>query len=133
MKTIASITFVAALLGIVANDSSVGGPMTVLLIVVLAMLAVGIHDAWTNGRGPLGWLASIVLAFLGGAAGIAIANSVMATIRSFFAVEGSLAQSGHPLLYVSLAAIALLAVFGAWSATQIPNLFRRATPIPPAG
>ena len=46
-------------------QSSVGGPMTIAMVVFAAALAVGIHEAWINKRGVLGWIVSIVTAFVG--------------------------------------------------------------------
>jgi hypothetical protein len=39
-------------------------------------------------------------------------------------VEGTLAASGHPLLYVLLAGMMLLSVLGSWIALQIVNRWR---------
>jgi hypothetical protein len=41
-----------------------------------------------------------------------------------FHVEGSLAASGHPLLYVLLAGQMLLMLLGSWIALQIVNRWR---------
>jgi hypothetical protein len=125
MKTIAALTFAGVLLTSLANPSSVGDPATALLIVVLSMFAVGMYQAWSKECGPLGWIACIVLAIMGGSAGIAVSNVAMSLLRSFFEVEGSLAKTGHPLLYISLAVIAALTVAGSWGAIQIVDLVRR--------
>lgn len=44
---------------------SVGGPMLIALAFLLGALAVGIHDARTSQRGPLGWIVSIAVALTG--------------------------------------------------------------------
>lgn len=46
--------------------SSVGGALTYLLLAFLVMLAAGIHDAWSHGRGVFGWFGSLVVAIVGG-------------------------------------------------------------------
>ena len=65
MKTIALIAVIAILLLEASGaipQSSVGGPMTLALVFLIAALAVGIHDAWSNKRGVRGWVVSIAAA-----------------------------------------------------------------------
>lgn len=38
--------------------ASVGGALTIGLAFIAAALAIGIHEAWTNKRGVLGWAGS---------------------------------------------------------------------------
>jgi hypothetical protein len=45
--------------------ASVGGSMTIGLAYLVAALAVGIHEAWTQKRGVLGWIVNIVVSFVG--------------------------------------------------------------------
>ena len=45
MKTITLLTVAAMLLASASAESSVGGPITELLIVILAMWAVGVYEA----------------------------------------------------------------------------------------
>ena len=97
-------------------DSSVGGPMTLALAFLIAALAVGIHEAWTARRGVLGWIVSIVAAFIGGLAAAMLGGTLMDMILPFVHVDGSLAQSHHPLLYISAAAMMLLTLLGSWLA-----------------
>jgi hypothetical protein len=55
VKIIALLAVMAMLLLSVAMpNSSVGGPLTIMLILFLVMLAVGIHEAWLKKRGVLG-------------------------------------------------------------------------------
>ena len=104
--------------------SSVGGPLTVLLILVLAMLAVGIHEAWSNNRGVPGWIVSIVASVAGGFLVVSIGSVIMEIVLSRLHMEGSLASSRHALLYVSFAGIMILTLLGSWIALQIVNRFR---------
>ena len=101
------------------TTSSVGGPMTMMLIVFIAALAVGIQQAAVNARGPLGLFVSIVAAIIGGAVGVVFASMVLEVVRDIAHVEGSLAKSHHPLLYVLSAAMAIFTVTGSWLALQI--------------
>ena len=83
MKYIALIAVIALLLlefcGAVPQ-SSVGGPMTLAVVFFVAALAVGIHEAWSNKRGVLGWIVSIVVALVGAFVGASIGNMVMETM-----------------------------------------------------
>jgi hypothetical protein len=110
--------------------ASVGGPLTLALAFLVAALAVGVHEAWSRTRGVFGWIVSIFVAFLGGLVGASLGSSVLETILVLTAtltqvrVEGSLAASGHPLLYVLLAGQMLFTLFGAWIALAFANRFR---------
>ena len=46
--------------------SSVGGPMAMMMIVFLAVLALGLYEAWSQKRGVLGWIVSVVASVVGG-------------------------------------------------------------------
>lgn len=124
MKTIIFITVAATLIGSAMNTSSVGGSLTALLIAVVAMWAVGLHEIWSKRLGWLGSIGSIVLSFIGGAAGLVIGSQIMETMLSLVHIEGSLAKSNHPLFYVVSVAMAILTVLGSWSAIQIIVLIK---------
>ena len=120
MKTIALLAVIAMWLqDLFGTKSSVGGPMTMMLIELLAMLAVGIYDAWSNGRGPFGWIVNIVAAMIGGFAAVALTGEVMETIRALMQIQGSLAKSNHPLLYIASAVVAISTVVGSWGAIRM--------------
>lgn len=131
MKFIALIAVIAVVLiqfsGLVPQ-SSVGGPMTMMFVFLAAALAAGIHEAWTNGRGVFGWIVSILAALVGaiiaGLFGGTVMDALMPFIAQFFNLQGSLAASGHPLLYITSAAMMLLMLFGAWLALQLVNRMR---------
>lgn len=109
-------------------DSSVGGPMTLFFAFMLAALAAGIHEAWTMKRGVVGWIVSIVAALAGaivaGLVGGSLVDTVMAVAAQALDLQGSLAETQHPLLYVLSAAMMLLMLFGSWLALQIVNKLR---------
>lgn len=109
-------------------DSSVGGPMTLFFAFMLAALAAGIHEAWTMKRGVIGWIVSIVAALAGaivaGLVGGSLVDTVMAVAAQALDLQGSLAETQHPLLYVLSAAMMLLMLFGSWLALQIVNKLR---------
>jgi hypothetical protein len=133
MKYIALIAVIAIILlqfsGAVPK-SSVGGPMTLALVFFAATLAVAIHEAWTNKRGVLGWIVNIPVSLVGGFLAAEVGNLLVVPILMLVQIlglqnlEGSLAATGGPLLYVSLAAMMLLMLLGSWTALQIVNRWR---------
>jgi hypothetical protein len=119
---IAGIVLIDVLGGI--PTSSVGGPLTLLMISVIAMLAVGVHEAWASGRGIGGWILNIILALAGGIAGAFAASLILEAMLPYLHLEGSLATSRHPMRYVSTGGMMLLVLAGAWGALQIANRVR---------
>ena len=125
VKTIALLAVLAMILqGLIGTTSSVGGPLTIMLILFLAMLAVGIYEAWSEKRSALGWIVNIVAAVIGGFVAASFGSLAMEMLLPYLQLEGSLASSQHPLLYISLAGMAILIVLGSWSTLQIVNRFR---------
>jgi hypothetical protein len=127
MKYIALIAVIAIILlqfsGAVPQ-ASVGGPMTLALVFFAAVLAVAIHEAWSNKRGVVGWIVNIFVSFIGAFVAAELGNLIFEPILLLFPMEGTLAASGHPLLYVLLAGMMLRAVLGSWTALQIVNRWR---------
>jgi len=105
-------------------QSSVGGPMTIALVFFIAAVAVGIHEAWLNKRGVLGWIVSIVASLVGAFVGAEIGGLVFGTIQGLLNVEGALAETRHPLLYVSMVGMVLFGLLGAWIALRIVDRMR---------
>lgn len=125
MKMIALAAIVAMiLLDLLGPRSSVGGPMGILMLSFLIMLAVGIHEAVTHRRSAPGWIVNIVVAMLGGIVAIILQGLLMEEILPLLKLEGSLAASVNPAKYILYAAMALLTVFGPWGAIQIVNRWR---------
>ncbi|MBR1267397.1 hypothetical protein JQ629_07745 [Bradyrhizobium sp. AUGA SZCCT0222] len=125
MKTIALLAVLAMILqGLIGTASSVGGPLTIMLILFLTMLAVGIYEAWLKKRGALGWIVNIVASVIGGFVAAIFVGMAMEMILPQLHLEGSLASSQHPLLYILLAGMAILTVVGSWGTLQIANRFR---------
>lgn len=125
MKTItliAVVAMVAAAFG--GPTSSVGGPMTLMLIVFLVMLAVGIYEACLNRRSGLGWIVNIAAALVGGFVAVIFASMAMEAMLGLLHFEGSLASSHHPLLFVAAAGMAILTVQGSWLTLQVVNRLR---------
>ena len=127
MKYIA-LTTVAALLLLELSgaipQSSVGGPMTIALVFFIAALAVGIREAWLNKRGVLGWIVSIVVSIVGMYVGAEVGSLFFGTIQGLLQVEGALAETKHPLLYVSMVGMVGFVLTGAWLALRIVDRMR---------
>ena len=104
--------------------SSVGGPMAMMMIVFLAVLAVGIYEAWSQKRDVLGWIVSIVASVVGGFLGSAVASVILEIMLSQLNLGVPLAESHHPLRYIASAGMMLLALLGSWIALQIANRYR---------
>lgn len=102
-------------------QASVGGPMTIALALLIAVLAVAVQEAWSMRRGVLGWIVNclvalaslLVLAPLGDVIGAALSDG-----------SRSLAAAGGMRMSFVLAAVMLVAVFGAWLALQLVNRWR---------
>jgi len=84
--------------------SSVGGPLVIGLALIVAALAVGIHEAWTKKRGVLGWIVNIVVSFVGVFLAAQLGGLVMVVMLSpFMDGSSSLAAAGDSLMSVALA------------------------------
>jgi hypothetical protein len=117
---IALLAVVAILLAdVFGSKSSVGGPMTDLLVSFLVMLAVGLYEAW--GRGPLGWIVSVVLAIVGGLCALNLMSMALETIMTAVQFQGKLATSNHPLRYIADVAMPVCTVLGSWISIEIVN------------
>ena len=127
MRTIVPVAVAAIVLIDVLGGipwSSVGGPLTLLLISIVAMLAVGVHEAWASGRGIGGWILNIILALAGGIAGAFAAGMILEAILPYLHLNGPLATSRHPMRYLSAVGMMLLVLAGSWGALQIANRVR---------
>ena len=118
---IAVITILLLELSDALPKSSVGGPMAMLMIFFLAVLALGLYEAWSQKRGVLGWIVSIAASVVGGFLGTVLASVILGTILSYLNLGGPLAASQHPMRYIGSAGMMLLALLGSWIALQIAN------------
>ncbi len=119
---VAAVVLIDVLGGIPA--SSVGGPLILLLISVIAMLAVGVHEVWASRRGVGGWILSIILALVGGIGGAFAASIILEAILPYLHLEGLLATSRHPMRYLSTAGMMLPVLAGSWGALQSVSRLR---------
>ena len=102
------------LVDLFGSKSSVGGPITDLLVVFIVMLAVGIYEAWSRKRGALGWIVNIVAAVIGGFVAVSLAGMAMETILTQIHFQGRLATSHHPMRYIAEVGMAIFTVLGSW-------------------
>jgi hypothetical protein len=102
--------------------ASVGGSMTIGGAFLVAVLAVGIHEAWTKKRGVLGWIVNLVVSFVGAFVAAPLGGAAIGILLS----DGSrsLAATGGPRLSVALVGGMLVTLLGAWGALRIVNRWR---------
>ena len=104
---------------------SVGGAMSLAFLFVVAAIAVGLHDAWSNRRGVLGWIVSIIVSFVGGLFGAGVGAVLVENAIMLVRPEGALMQTHHPMLYLSLNGQMICTLLGAWLALALVNRFRK--------
>lgn len=104
--------------------TGVGGSMMIGLALLLAAPAVGIHEAWTKGRGALGWIVNFVVSLAGAFLFAPIGGMVVVAILRPFMDKPSLAATGGTVMYVALAGAMLATLLGAWGALWIVNRWR---------
>jgi hypothetical protein len=104
---------------------SVGGSIVIALALLVAVLAVGICEAWTKNRGALGWIVNIVVSFVGAFLVAPLGGVVMVMILNpFMDGSGSLAAAGGPLMSVALVGQMVITLLGSWGALWIVNRWR---------
>jgi hypothetical protein len=127
MKYIAVIA-VAGILALQAGgaipQSSVGGPITIALAFFMAALAVGIHEAFTNNRGIVGWIVNLIVSLIGAFVAASVGGPVAGILFSSFNPGQSLAATGGPLMAAALASVMLMSVYGAYGAIKLVNRLR---------
>lgn len=104
--------------------SSVGGPMVIALAFFAAALTVAIYEAWTKGRGMLGWIVNIVSSFVGTFVAAQLGGLVMVIVLGPFVSGSSFAASGEAVMAASLVGTMAIAVLGSWGALAIVNRWR---------
>lgn len=127
MKYIALIAVLGILLlqasGAIPIDS-VGGSLTIGLALLVAGLAVGIHEAWTKRRGVLGWIVNVVVSFFGMFVAATVAGPFVGILFSIANPGQTLMEAGGPILSAALAAMMAVALLGSWGALRLVNRWR---------
>jgi hypothetical protein len=133
MKIIALIAVLGVLL-LQATGSiplaSVGGSLVIGFAFIAAALAAGIHEAWTQQRGVVGWAVNLVVSFLGALVGAQVGGMAMVILLYSgghllgVPMERSLAATGGAVMTLALIGGMLATLFGAWGAVQIVNRWR---------
>lgn len=123
--------FFAALAGILLLQasgaiplSSVGGPMMIALVVFAAALALAMHEAWRESRGPLGWLLNLVIALVTTFFAAQVAGLVMVIVLAPFTDGTSLAASGGPVMAIALAGVMAMTLLGVQGALHVVKRWR---------
>ena len=82
----------------------------------MAHLVPALLPIWRSNhsgkRSALGWIVNIVAAVIGGFVAASFGSMAMEMLLPYLQLEGSLASSRHPLLYISLVGMAILIVVG---------------------
>lgn len=106
-------------------QSSVGGPMTIALAVLIGALAVGINEARTKQRGVPGSIVSIVVAFAGAFLVAPLGGMAMALLLQPF-TDGatSLAAAGGLVMAVAVAGAMVVTLLGSWGALALVGRWR---------
>ena len=127
MKYIALIAVLGILLlqasGAIPIDS-VGGSLTIGLALLVAGLAVGIHEAWTKRRGVLGWIVNVVVSVFGMFVAATVAGPFVGILFSIANPGQTLMEAGGPILSAALAAMMAVALLGSWGALGLVNRWR---------
>jgi hypothetical protein len=105
-------------------SSGAGESIAITLALLAAGAAVGIHEAWTQNRGVLGWIVSIVVALVGAFLIANLAGVVAGLLLIYVLFDVALAIGGGPLIYVTLAGLMIAALLGSWGALWLVNRFR---------
>src|SRR5581483_3267558 len=128
MKTIALIAVIGILLFQASGAiplASVGGPLTIGAAFIAAALAVGIHEAWTQKRGALGWIVNIAVSFAGALVGAQAGGFVIVMLFGLTGtMDGSIAKTGGLAMSFALAGGMLATLMGAWGALWVVNRWR---------
>lgn len=133
MKVIAALAIVGILLLQISGAipvASVGGPVVIGSSYFAAGLAVGVHEAWTNRRGPLGWIVNLLLTFLGVLLAAPIGGAALAMLLTPLSGGRSLAAQGGPLMALALAGGMAVALASAWGVLWLVNRWRKSPPTP---
>ena len=118
---------IGALLGLELSgsipDASVGGPLTIAVVIFATALAVGIRDAWLNKRGALGWIVSIIASFIGMFFAAQIAGVIFVAIQGLLGFGGT-TLAASPLFHASLVGTVLISMLGSWLALRLVDRMR---------
>ena len=128
MKIIAIVAIVGVLLLQATGSipvSSVGGSLVIGLTYLTAGLAVGVHEAWTKRRGPLGWIVNLLVTFLGVLLAAPVGGTAVTILLSPFAAGRSLAAEGGVIMALALAGGMAAALASAWGALWLVNRWRK--------
>ncbi len=104
--------------------SSVGGPLVIAMACLTAAFAVGVHEAWTERRGVLGWILNLFISFFATFLAAQAGGGIMAIVLSPFADGSSLAAAGGWVMALALAGTMGATILGVWGALRFAKRWR---------
>ena len=96
------------------SQATPGGTVTLGLAMIVAAAAVGLHEARTQQRLPLGTIVSLIVAVGGGVIAAALSGMVLDPILRFLNLDDVSATSRDPRRVVASVTMMLHALLGAW-------------------
>jgi hypothetical protein len=127
MKVIVPVAVIAIVLiqmsGLVPQ-SSVGGPLTLALVMFSAAVIVGLNEASVNKRGALGWLVSVCVSLVGMFLAAEVADLLIGPFLALIKFNGSLMSMEPPQLYAASAFMMLYMLLGCWLALRAVSRWR---------
>lgn len=105
--------------------ASVGGSLVIATAYFTAAAAVGVHEAWAQRRGVIGWIVNIIVVFVGTFLAAQLGGLVMVMLLSLVAnLDGSLAKTGGPVMSIALVGGMIATILGSWGALRIVSRWR---------
>lgn len=125
-STIASILLLQAF-GLIPM-SSIEGPLVIAMVVFAGAIAVGLHEAWTEKRGVLGWLLNIVIVLVSAFFAAQAGGMLMVLLLKPYTQQSSLAAAGGGVMMVALIGAVITTLFGVWGALRLVKRWRTGRP-----
>ncbi len=108
--------------------SSIEGPLAIAFVIFAGVIAVGLHEAWTEKRGVLGWLLNIVIVLVSGFFAAQAGGMLMVVLLKPY-TQGSLASAGGGVMTTALIGAVATTLFGVWAALRLVKRWRSGRPV----
>ncbi|HRE19416.1 MAG TPA: hypothetical protein PKW21_00055 [Rhabdaerophilum sp.] len=123
--TLGAVTGILALhLAGAIPSSSVGGPLVIALVCFTAAIAVGVHEAWTERRGVMGWILNLVVSFAATFFAAQLGGMILVLALTPFTDGSSLAATGGGVMATALAGTMGATIFGVWGTLRTIKQWR---------
>ncbi|MBR0869863.1 hypothetical protein JQ633_05810 [Bradyrhizobium tropiciagri] len=102
---------------------AVGGGLVIAAATFVAVLALAVHEAWTNKRGVLGWIVNIVVSLVAAFFAAQFGGPLVAIPLLMLAGEGSssLAAAGSGVMSLALVLVMVVTLAGSSGALWLVN------------